>query len=363
MAVTIRSIAEACGVSRGTVDRVLNNRGRVHPDTEERIRRTAQELGYKPNTLGKALASRKKELKIGIILCSTGNEFYNDLIRGIEQAQEENQDYGLQIIYRSMKGYDAARQLELMEELEGQINCLLLNAINDRRIAQKIREFINQGIGVITVNTDIEDSGRLAYVGVDVPECGRIACGLMGLITQGRAHTAIVTGSLSVLEHTQRIEGYREILERRYPKMEIVKIIEAQDDDITAFIETNKLLQEYPQTDTLFLAASGAAGVCRAVKEQGREDIIIIACDSSPTVVQLMQEGLIKATITQQPWQQGYRALQMAVEYLVYGMVEEKPVIENEIKLLENVHGMIDENYHGFDYQTKKKHLSSSNRG
>ena len=44
MRVTIRQIAEESGVSRGTVDRVLNNRGKVRPEVEERVRKVAEEL-------------------------------------------------------------------------------------------------------------------------------------------------------------------------------------------------------------------------------------------------------------------------------------------------------------------------------
>ena len=45
MAVTLQQIAEAAGVSRGTVDRALNNRGRIRPEVEERIKRIAREMG------------------------------------------------------------------------------------------------------------------------------------------------------------------------------------------------------------------------------------------------------------------------------------------------------------------------------
>ena len=60
MRVTIRQIAEESGVSRGTVDRVLNNRGKVRPEVEERVRKVAEELGYKPNLLGRALIKMKE---------------------------------------------------------------------------------------------------------------------------------------------------------------------------------------------------------------------------------------------------------------------------------------------------------------
>ena len=44
MGVTIRQIAEAAGVSRGTVDRALNNRGRIRPEVAERVRQIAEEM-------------------------------------------------------------------------------------------------------------------------------------------------------------------------------------------------------------------------------------------------------------------------------------------------------------------------------
>ena len=56
MAVTLQQIAEKAGVSRGTVDRALNNRGRIRPEVAEKIRKIAQEMGYRPNRAGKALA-------------------------------------------------------------------------------------------------------------------------------------------------------------------------------------------------------------------------------------------------------------------------------------------------------------------
>ena len=49
---TIKEIAALAGVSRGTVDRVLNHRGAVNPKTAEKILEIAQALDYKPNRAG-----------------------------------------------------------------------------------------------------------------------------------------------------------------------------------------------------------------------------------------------------------------------------------------------------------------------
>ena len=67
MAVTVKQIAELANVSRGTVDRVLNNRSGVSEATRQKVLKIAKELHYEPNFLAKALVSKKESLKIGVI--------------------------------------------------------------------------------------------------------------------------------------------------------------------------------------------------------------------------------------------------------------------------------------------------------
>ena len=50
-------LADLAGVSRGTVDRALNNRGRIRPEVAEKIKEIAKELGYQPNMAAKALST------------------------------------------------------------------------------------------------------------------------------------------------------------------------------------------------------------------------------------------------------------------------------------------------------------------
>ena len=68
MPVTIKEIAALANVSRGTVDKVLNNRPGVKDSTREKVLKIAAELHYQPNFIGKALVHSNNPIKIGIIL-------------------------------------------------------------------------------------------------------------------------------------------------------------------------------------------------------------------------------------------------------------------------------------------------------
>lgn len=78
--VTIKQIAELCGVSRGTVDRVLNGRGKVRPEKAALVRAMAEKLNYRPNPAGKALSARKKQPVVGVLIASEGVHFFDEVL-------------------------------------------------------------------------------------------------------------------------------------------------------------------------------------------------------------------------------------------------------------------------------------------
>ena len=89
--VTINDVAKAAGVSKGTVDRVLNHRGSVSPEKEKKVLEIAELLNYQPNKAGVALAAQKKKYIIGIILFGESNPFFNYVLEG--NPAKELKDY------------------------------------------------------------------------------------------------------------------------------------------------------------------------------------------------------------------------------------------------------------------------------
>ncbi|HHU91386.1 MAG TPA: substrate-binding domain-containing protein [Clostridiaceae bacterium] len=340
---TIKQIANLAGVSRGTVDRVLNNRGTVNPETAAKVREIAALLNYTPNKLAKTLAVKNRNIKFGYVLFSSTNEnpFFDDVVAGIKKKTNELTEYGISVDTCFSELRDPSNQVKLMDQLvDSGINGLAITPINHPDVARKIKELSEKGIPVITVNTDIENSGRLAYVGSNYLESGKTAGGLLRLISGGKANVGIIVGSMDILCHSERVNGFKQALEGYSRDIKIVEIVENYDDDFLSFEVTKKLLNKHPEIDSLYLASAGVYGACRAVKSLNLDKKLkIISFDSVPTTKLLIEDGTIDATITQQPHVQGSKPLSILYDYLVLNISpkNEKYYTNHEIKIRENI--------------------------
>ena len=114
--VTISDVAKAAGVGRGTVDRVLHNRGRVSEETAQKVINVIQQLGYKPNMAARILA-RKRAYKIAVILRDKEKDFWDLVKRGINQAEAEHAEIGIKIERFIVNGIDEKEQIEVIKSV------------------------------------------------------------------------------------------------------------------------------------------------------------------------------------------------------------------------------------------------------
>jgi len=335
---TMKEIAAMAGVSRGTVDRVLNKRGSVNPKTEKAILEIAETLNYTPNVAGKNLAVRKKKLKIGFILFGTvdSNSFFVDVIDGINSRAAELSDLGVTVEIRQDSYYDPEQQVKNIEELvELGINGLAIAPLNAGIVAEKLKELTQSGIPVVTANSDIPDCGRMAYVGSNYYRSGETAAGLMNLITNGNASIGIVSGAKNVLCHSERIAGFTDYSKKNFPNLKIVDTVMNNDSDEESFSVTKKMLLDNPGINAMYLTAAGVCGACRAVKEMGLADkLSIVSFDATATTSELIKDGIISVTIAQQPKKQGEIPLDILFNYLCMGTLPEKEQNYTDIEII-----------------------------
>lgn len=217
--------------------------------------------------------------------------FFADLILGAQEAQRALADHGVELLLVEMRGYDIEEQVRRIDWLVSQkIDMLVLTPFDDSRIAEKINELTKQGIEVLTVNSDICNSDRVCYVGIDFERSGHIAAGLLGLINH-RANVLIVNGSPKLMSHGQRVRGFMDTIQSRFPEVRLVATVVCNDDNFAAYDLVRQKLQDHPDIDMVYIVGEGITGVCAAISEFTLHQIDVICFDDVPHTKELFEEG------------------------------------------------------------------------
>lgn len=333
MAVTLQQIAEAAGVSRGTVDRALNHRGRIDPQVAKKIQKIAEEAGYQPNRAGRALAMSKRSVKIGVLVQAAGTPFMKEVIKGILDAKEEVERLGAQVLLRTINELDAVKAVEAMQELKtAGCGAVALVPMNDQRLRETINAFSDDHMPVVTFNSDVADSKRLCFVGQNTFQSGRAAAGLMAEILPACANVLIISGHPSSDGHKNRTRGFMEELKNIRADVRMLDIQYAFDDDGMAELITDGMLKEYPDLEGIYLAAAGVQGVCRALQKAGSTDRVrVISNDLTKQNMQCLADGKIRFLIGQNGYRQGYEPVMLLFHKLLDGQNPQKEFLYTEL--------------------------------
>lgn len=323
MAVTLAEIAALAGVSRGTVDRALNDRGRVDPKVAARVRRIAAERGYRPNRAGRMLARAKNPIRIGVIVQSVETMFMHTVFEEIERASAHFTTTGAEVLVRPLEGIDAQQQLDVIDELlEAGVQGIALSPAEDERIRARIQELSGR-MPVVTFNSDLPDSGRLCYVGVDNFACGRMSAGLMDLLLAGHGEVLLVAGQENNWSHQQRVDGFQTEAAANFLGLSLLPPQTCGDDQQLAHDIVCRAVQEHPSLRGVYVSVNGQLGACDALRELGLQGKVHLIChDLIPANTENVRRGLIDFLIDQDAALQGARPIELLMDYLLAG---EKP--------------------------------------
>lgn len=333
MAVTIQKIAELAGVSRGTVDRALNNRGRINPEVAKRVWEIADELGYVPKH---RKTQKGKKLKIGVITQLSKTPFMQEIHRGIEDARTYLKMTGAELLLKNGESVDEWEQLREIEELlEQGIDALAIMPVDSNTIRNKINELTQQkGMPVVTFNSDIAGTGRNCFVGLDNKKSGQVAAGLMGMLTRGMGKILVITGFFSNYGNSARVDGFIEEIKKTYPEMEIAGVQCSFDDEKEVEkIITNTMLDIHGITG-VFVVSGGQDGIGAAyqnLKLEKRPYTIIY--DLTPGNMKILKDDIADFLIDQEGYVQGYKALRILADMLLKDKEECQEYYYTEINL------------------------------
>lgn len=320
---TMKEIAQLSGVSRGTVDRVLNNRGGVRQDTADRIRQIARDSGYIPNEAAQMLSARKREMTLDYILFNPKRAcFFEDVERGILRAAAEMENAGCKVRIRYVDAWETRAFLEQLDAATAEnTDGIAIAGLNTPEIAERLCQLTASGVPVVTANSDIPDSGRLAFVGSDAYRAGWMAAGLMRLFYRQPIRLGVVLGFRSSTCHTERVRGLTDALSHYGLQWNILFMESNNDDEFDSYEIVRQQMRRHPDINVLYLATgSGAFGACRALEGLPQEfRPCVIGFDVTAPILEMLHRRIITATVSQDPGRQGTEPLRILFRYLAFG--------------------------------------------
>ncbi len=337
MAGTMQQIAQITGVSRGTVDRVLNNRGRVKDEVAERVREAAREIGYLTKTEKKELSARKYlssravVRKIGVVTQLSEASFMLAIRRGFEEAALEVKAYGFEVIVRECVDVDEAQQCAAIDELEEiGIDALAIMPVECDGVRERLVHLSQaKGIPIVTFNTDIVGVNRLAFIGMDNQQGGRVAAGLLGTLMRGKGSVLGVIGSFSNSTNLGRVNGFSEEMAVSFPGITLTGIIPSmyERENVAAIIR-NGIIHN-PKLGGIVMVSNGQLGILDALEDEAVRKIIsqteghrrpyIVIYDLTPKNQMLLEKDVVDFVIDQNGYDQGYRSVTTLAGFLHSG--------------------------------------------
>jgi LacI family transcriptional regulator len=313
----IKEIAEALGVSIGTVDRALHGRAGINPLTRQKVLKMAQTMGYRPNVAARVLRS-KKHLRISAHLPVHVASFFDALRSGIREAAGPFEPT-VQLEFVSYPKLGEG-DLELLEEaIDESVTGLIIVPADPAAVRPLIRKAARGNIPVVCVASDAPGTERLTCVSACSSTSGAMAGELLSRVRPGAA-LAVVTGSLATEDHAHKVEGFQSAVAEFDPSAKIVDVIEAHDDAGAAFTKTTELLDRREDVGGIYVSTANSLPVVRAIEAAGRGgSISVVTTDLYPELLGFIRSGRVFATINQRPMTQGRRAFEALYQFLIAG--------------------------------------------
>lgn len=240
--------------------------------------------------------------------------YWQDHRSGFEAAGEE---LGVKTVFTGENGNDALRQVDIFEQaVKDNPDGILVSPIDKEVMIGPINDAIAKGIPVACVDNDAPNSKRLTYFGTDNYKSGYLAAEILGQKLGGTGDVGILTiQGLYSLDERQR--GFEECIAEKYPG---IKVVAVKNDEADPSIATNvakQMLDEHPSIVGLFgTDAASGVGAAIALEEKGKLGIVkVVAFDKDSSVLELVEQGKIEATLVQRTFTMSYYGLKFLYDY------------------------------------------------
>ena len=329
--VTINDVAKAAGVSKGTVDRVLHNRGEVSAKSKEIVLRVIDELGFKPNIYASLLASQKK-VKIQCIIPEffTG-EFWSLTDKGIQDAAELVSRYGVIVEPVKYDQYDLESFKSVCEKVlaDPPAGVVIAPMFGDETL-KFVQELSERNVPYVYIDSKLEDEDYFAYFGMPMYQSGYLCA---DILTDGRNIpdkvfiVRIARDKKGLSDPTwMRRTGFKDYMADRYPSTEIVNVFIDPKDRNAMDVALDEAFAGWEGEKYIVMFNSRVHLVADYIRRRGLKDFRVVGFDVLEKNLASLRDGSVQLLIAQHTDSQTVAAVNALVDYILLG----NPVAKKE---------------------------------
>ena len=346
---TIKDIAEAAGISIGTVDRIIHKRGRYSDKTAEKVQRIMEELDYRPNIHARGL-KKTKNYRFAAVLPEPEQDgsYWRLVLKGIEKARLELESFGISVELHHFDRYSPlSAGNTLKRAIESEPDGLLAAPVRPEEMKELFR---SSEIPYLFIDTDIPVlDNKLSYIGQDSRQSGILSGKLMTLLINNgpfpEGDLLLIDPPGSNYHLRERMAGFREFIRTAEPGQPVSVFKEERDSESDMHRSLDTFFSEGDAEPAgVFVANPSVYYVASWLEKRGGlwPAVPLIGYDLIPGKEGFIERGTIDFILTQQPEEQGYKGLMKLYDSQVLVRTLEKNfIIPLNIITKENLHTFI----------------------
>jgi LacI family transcriptional regulator len=295
---SIGEIVAATGLSRATIDRVLNKRTGVHPRTQEYVLRVMDRLERGTPVDGQEAVEPREAYRLEIVI-QAGEAFTDTLLSATERVTKSGAG---RATLHAVASRSDEETVELIRTLGATSDGLAFVSKDIEPIRASLSQLLASGKPIVALVSDLDAAARSAYVGIDDRAAGQLAGFLFGRCLQGvpTAEVAVIVGCASYRCHEDREMGFRTLLRQRFPHIELVEATRSDESREATYATALSLLKKHPGIAGIYNVTGGNDSLAQAIADsQLSRRPLFVAHEVNKVTAPLLRAGIIDFLITQ----------------------------------------------------------------
>ncbi|MFF0948723.1 LacI family DNA-binding transcriptional regulator [Rhizobium leguminosarum] len=319
MKVTLKDVASQAGVGTATVERVLNGRGGVRPETVEKVFLAARRLEYRQSLP----VAHRGLIRIEVILVRPETSFYSRLNRAFERIAASLDDSI--VVHRTfVRENEPAQFARYIANPTARRSALIVVAPDHADVVTSVRKAADLGIPVVQIMT--RPAPELPYVGIDNYAAGRTAAHYMsGMLAQRPGSFVALCHSGAYENHKERIRGFSSYLADNASNEgsndhRFIEVMFDLDDEHNAMELLHAALRREPDIIGVYSAGGDNKGVASVLAANKARQPFWVGHELTGETQDYLRRGIMSIVLDQAPEVQARRSIDLALNRL--GLIE-----------------------------------------